>query len=258
MKKAILSLACVATVFSMSAQRASDSAFALNDNKDYNRIGISYNNTHYGYNDAYGKDHSENNFGLNGIGIDYIHGFSVSQNIPLYVEAGLNLDFNFGTKDWGKDYDSDGDWTQYKDKWSNINMQIPVNVAWKFAAGEDFAIMPYLGINFKIHFDTKYKEQVEASEAYDQKSVEEWNDRHDWISVFDDGDDAMGSKDYTWNRFQMGWQIGVGFQYKPLYLGVQYGTDFIPAYSHKFTYNGDSETAKISTGNLKVTLAYCF
>ncbi len=44
----------------------------------------------------------------------------------------------------------------------------------------------------------------------------------------------MDGSEYTWNRFQMGWQIGVGFQYKPFYLGVQYGTDFIHAYSHKF------------------------
>lgn len=95
MKKLILSLACVSCVMSLSAQRASDSEWSANDIKSYNRIGLSYNNTHYGFNDAYGKDHSENNFGLNGIGIDYIHGFSVSSSLPLYIETGLNLDFNF-------------------------------------------------------------------------------------------------------------------------------------------------------------------
>lgn len=80
---------------SLSAQRASDSAMSANDIKDYNRIGISYNNTHYGFNDAYDND---SNFGLNGVGIDYIHGFSVSENLPLYIETGLNFDFNFSTK----------------------------------------------------------------------------------------------------------------------------------------------------------------
>lgn len=100
------------------------------------------------------------------------------------------------------------------------------------------------------------KMQVDAS--YDPEGVKEWNDEQDWISVFDDSEDAMGDKDATWNRFQMGWHVGVGFQYKPIYLGVQYGTDFIPAYSHKYTYDGESETAKINTGNLKVTLGYVF
>ena len=253
MKKVLLTLACASCVMSLSAQRASDSAMSANDIKDYNRIGISYNNTHYGFNDAYDND---SNFGLNGVGIDYIHGFSVSENLPLYIETGLNFDFNFSTKNWDKDYDSDSDWIQYKEKFNNINMQVPVNVAWKFAVSDDFSIAPYLGLNFKVHFVWKQKMQVDAS--YDPEGVKEWNDEQDWISVFDDSEDAMGDKDATWNRFQMGWHVGVGFQYKPIYLGVQYGTDFIPAYSHKYTYDGESETAKINTGNLNVTLGYVF
>ena len=76
--------------------------------------------------------------------------------------------------------------------------------------------------------------------------------------MFDDGDDAMGGKDYTLNRCQMGWQIGVGFQYKPRDLGVQWGNEFTPAYSHKFTYDNESETFKINSSNLKVTLGYVF
>lgn len=256
MKKVILTLAFASCVMSLSAQRASDSDYTAGDIKSYNRIGISYNNTHYGYNDAYGKNHSDNNFGLNGIGIDYIHGFSVSSNIPLYIETGLNLDFNFGKKSWDKEYDSDNDWIQYKEKWNDINMQVPVNVAWKFAVGEDFSVAPYLGLNFKVHFVTKSKSEIDAS--YDPEGVKAWNEKQDWISVYDDSEDAMGGKDETWNRFQMGWHVGVGFQYKPIYLGVQWGTDFIPAYSHKYTYDGKSETYKISTSNLKVSLGYVF
>lgn len=260
MKKVFLTLVCAGCVMSMSAQRASDTSFSASDIKDYNRIGISYNNTHYGFNDAYGKDHSEYNFGLNGVGIDYIHGFSVSSSLPLYVETGLNLDFNFGNKK-GEKYETAGYWFQDKINYSDINMQVPVNVAWKFAAGDDFSITPYLGINFKVHFSTRFKEGVDtnvsddllAQIGYDKSDLE-----GEWISVYDDGEDAMGDKDETWNRFQMGWQVGVGFQYKPIYLGVQWGTDFIPAYSHKYTYDGESETYKINTSNLKVTLGYVF
>lgn len=256
MKKAILTLACAASVLSLSAQRASDSAMSVSDNKDYNRIGISYNNTHYGFNDAYGKDHSDNNFSLNGVGIDYIHGFSVSQSIPLYVETGLNIDFNFGSKT-GEREEFSSYWAEDKTDYSDINMQIPVNAAWKFAVGEDFSIMPYLGLNFKVHFSSRFKDKVDTnvpSNILSAAGISSSDLEGDWISVFDDADDAMGGKDYTWNRFQMGWQVGVGFQYKPIYLGVQYGTDFIPAYKHKFS----DDTYKVSTGNLKVTLAYCF
>ncbi len=57
-----------------------------------------------------------------------------------------------------------------------------------------------------------------------------------WCNLFSDSKENMGDKDLTWNRFQMGWHVGVGFQYKPFYLGVHYGTDFIPAYKHKFDF----------------------
>ncbi|MCM1336792.1 MAG: porin family protein [Candidatus Amulumruptor caecigallinarius] len=251
MKKAILALACVATAMSMSAQRASDSDLSYSEIKSYNRIGISYNNTHYGFNDAYGKDHDDNNFGLNGIGIDYIHGFALSESLPIYLETGLNFNFNFGTKSGDKEDIGYKDyWMQSKTKRQDINMQIPVNFGYKFAVSEDASIMPYVGLNFKVHFSTRYKDDSDTNMPKDMYDPED----ADWISVFDDGDDAMGDKDYTWNRFQMGWHVGVGFQYKPIYLGVQYGTDFIGAYKHKF----DDETAKISTGNLKISLGYVF
>lgn len=53
----------------------------------------------------------------------------------------------------------------------------------------------------------------------------------------------------------MGWHIGCGFQYSKYYIGVQWGTDFIPAYSHKFE---DGDKYKVSTSNLKVSLGYTF
>lgn len=34
-------------------------------------------------------------------------------------------------------------------------------------------------------------------------------------------------KDYTWKRFQMGWQIGAGVEWNHLYFGIDGGTDFI-------------------------------
>ncbi len=60
------------------------------------------------------------------------------------------------------------------------------------------------------------------------------------------------------NRFQMGWQIGVGFEYQKYYLGVQYGTDFIPAYSHKFEYDGATSKPKVNSQALKISLGYTF
>jgi hypothetical protein len=64
----------------------------------------------------------------------------------------------------------------------------------------------------------------------------------------------MGDSESTWNRFQMGWHVGVGFQFTPFYLGFQYGTDFIPTYSYDL---GDG-TYRINNGNLKITAAFVF
>lgn len=80
----------------------------------------------------------------------------------------------------------------------------------------------------------------------------------DWVNVYSDSEENMGDGDYTWNRFQMGWQIGVGFEYQKYYLGVQYGTDFIPAYSHKFEWDGGSSKPKINSQALKISLGYTF
>ena len=62
--------------------------------------------------------------------------------------------------------------------------------------------------------------------------------------------DDMGSKDATWNRFQMGWHIGAGLQYNAFYLGVEYGTDFIPAFKY--------EKAKVNSSHQKISHGYCF
>lgn len=64
----------------------------------------------------------------------------------------------------------------------------------------------------------------------------------------------MDGKDYTWNRFQMGWHIGVGVNFNKYYLGVQAGTDFIPFYSH----NSNGYKPKVNTVDCKISLGYTF
>lgn len=239
MKKLFFALAFAGLTLSASAQRASDAAFG-SDFKNYNRIGVSYNNTNYKANYEF---LSSKSMGVNGFGIDYIHGFHITNNLPLFLETGIN--FNMGFASDSESGESGRNYWKDSFKFQDMNLQVPVNVAWQFNVGGNFKISPYLGLNFKLHLLSRFKDKYE-----DEDGVEEG----DWYSVFDDGEDAMGDKDDTWNRFQMGWHVGVGFTYQPFYLGVQYGTDFIKAYSHKF----DDGKSKIDTGNLKVVVAYTF
>ncbi len=56
----------------------------------------------------------------------------------------------------------------------------------------------------------------------------------------------MGSKNATWKHFQMGWHIGAGLNYKALYLGLSYGTDFTEI------------CKKTKTSNFAVSVGYNF
>lgn len=224
--------------------------------QDYNRVAISYDNTRY----SAGGDMKELSMGVkddqksaatNGFGLNYIHGFSLSNSLPMFLEVGGNINFNFyGDSEKEDEY-------EYKYQFQNINLQIPVNFTWRFNVVEDFTIAPYAGINFKFNFMQRQRGWSEYPDQ-DQKDLDE--DKK-WTNLMSDKEDGgMGSKDYTWNMFQMGWQVGVNFQYSNWVLGVQYGTDFIPAYSH--TIKGEEGEkdykARINTGNLKLSVGYCF
>lgn len=210
----------------------------------YNRVGISYNNSSYSYNDGL---LSGMNFSTNGVGLNYIHGFKVSRTLPMYVEAGLNANFNFSTKNVGgfigEDYE-DFEILEMKQKFQNINIQIPVNFTYHFNI-KDFVVAPYLGLNFRLN-------AIERMKYLPDGNMDEDDDMDtDWINLLSK-DDMEG--DTTWNVFQMGWHIGVGAEYKKIYLGLQYGTDFIPAYSS----NVEGFKTKINTGNFRLTVGYTF
>lgn len=214
----------------MNAQRAGEYDLGRQEASitPYNIFGISYNNTSFSNN--WGD--KEDNFSTNGFGIDYIHGFKLSNQYPMFIETGLNLNYNFGTVYEDLDDDGDGDYS----KMNNLNFQLPVNYVYRFDITDDFAIAPYFGFNFKLHLLSNEKYGV----IYDGEKEEET------YSLF--SKDDMG--DETWNRFQMGWHIGSRFQYSRISLSLQYGTDFINA----FSCDGD----KISTGTFKMTLGLSF
>lgn len=129
--KVIMLAGALATAATASAQFANSSSKSAStgDNSGYNRIALSFNNTHFGYNKQAGG--SDYNFSLNGVGLDYIHGFSVSSSLPMFVETGLNLNFGFGSEDGDKIDFIDG-WVQEKQSRQFINLQVPVNFAYRF------------------------------------------------------------------------------------------------------------------------------
>lgn len=168
------------------------------------------------------------------------------------VEVGGNFNFGFGSEK-GEKVEYAGNWIQSKQKMTNINLRVPVNFVYRFNVSDDFKIAPYVGINFKLNLVSKCKDVVDSNLSKDELKKFGYEEP-DWVNLYSDSKENMGDSDRTWNRFQMGWQIGVGFEYQKYYLGVQYGTDFIPAYSHKF----ESSKPKVNSQALKISLGYTF
>ncbi len=200
---------------------SSDGGSALiKDTKSYSRIYIGYNPTTISY-DVKGVDNTT----LNGFTFGYTKGISLSKNLPIFLELGARFNFGFKSEnlsdeddddyystrlsyDYDDDYDEDEEETC---KTTTASLVVPINVAYKLTfAGGDFSVSPFLGITLKGN--------ILGKEKY------EYGDEKETIDFFDKKD--MEGKEYTWNRFQAGWQIGANLDYKALSLGFHYGSDF--------------------------------
>lgn len=227
MKKFVLAATIAALSLGASAQSSDAPA-------SYSLAGISYDNTHLG-----GKNFefgSKESMGLNGFGLEYTYGHRLSSTLPMYLEAGLKFNMGFGSV---TESDEEED---YKLSMQQMRFSLPISFAWRFNATENLAVTPYAGIDFRYNAMWRVKDEYES---------EGEKEEYDWVSLFDK--DKIG-EDETWNRFQMGWHIGVRAEYNRVFLGLSYGTDFI----HAFKYDEDGYKSHVSTGNLAVTVGYRF
>ncbi len=213
--KVILAAALLTVSAPAFAQFANSGNSSSADTEDYNRVGITYENLNI-------SPKGGDGFGLNGFGINYIHGFSVSSTLPIFVETGLKYSANFHSES----EEMSGDDLDVKTTF--MSLSVPVNVAYKFAVGDGMSIQPYLGLNLKLHLMGKQKY------SYDGESES--------VNVFDK-DDMDGD---AWKRFQLGWHIGAGFNYNQFYVGLSYGTDFIKI------------AEKVNTGTFSLGVGYNF
>lgn len=257
MKKTI-ALACAALMSVSSIMHA----------EDFNQIGIGYNLDTYSYS-AKGVDP----INASGFAVKYIHGFGVSSSLPMYVETGLNLAFGFGSNDEdnlaGIDVDGIG-WVSNKSQFANL--AVPVNFSYKFGINDNFTIKPYLGINFKFNIlgrqkseltndfyddmtdyyvNEKNMSETEASKLVDKMADKLSENMGEWTNLYSSSDRrGMGSKDLAWNRFQLGWHIGVDLEFNKFVIGLNYGTDFIPAWKLKKN--------KVSSSTFNIGIAFNF
>lgn len=216
--KTLLVLAFVGLAGSASAQFAnsgsgSGSIWTTVNTDGYNRVYVGYNGVKAKI-DYDGIDDMK----YPGFSVGYLRGIGLTQKVPLYLEVGGQIDFNrYSESEEGIDY-----------KETLLGLKIPVSLVYRINVNENFAISPLFGFDFRLNLLGKAKSE------YDGES-------EDW-SLFDD--DEMGGEAYK--RFQAGWHIGVGFDYKALHFGVDYGTSF----------NEITEKTKLATTS--VTVGYNF
>ena len=172
-----------------------------------------------------------NSTSFNGFSIGFNHAFSLSQSIPLFLEAGLGAQYSI----WSNEVTITK--TSIDEKLTMISAKIPVSLAYKYdIPNSTISIIPNAGLDFRFNISGKLKlKSGDYSETY---NVFDKNDMEK-IEILSGGE--------TWNRFQIGWHIGVNLMFNNTFmLGASYGTDF-------------SEIVKkvnINTGS--ITLGYCF
>lgn len=141
-----------------------------------------------------------------GFQVGWLKGFGLTQRLPLYMEAGAAIQYRSY-----KDEESDS-YYDFSQKCNLLSLNIPVNLLYRFNITDDFSVSPYLGLDFRINLLGKIKYE----ETYDG-DTDSWDG-----NLFDDDD--MDNE--AWKRFQAGWHIGVGVDYRIIHIAVEYGTDF--------------------------------
>lgn len=165
-----------------------------------------------------------------GFQVGWLKGFGLTQRLPLYMEAGAAIQYRSYKEEESDSYG--GYEVSYSDKYTMLSLNIPINLLYRFNITDDFSVSPYFGFDFRVNLLGKNKYE----ETYDSET-----DSYDW-NLFDDDD--MDNE--AWKRFQAGWHIGVGLDYRAIHFGVEYGTDF----------NEIAEKSKFATTS--VTLGFNF
>lgn len=227
-----------------SSGSKSKSGSVLSMNTDpYTRVFVGYSPLKLTAKASTPHGDTEEDMNFKGITAGLVHGISLSDRLPFFVELGANLQYSAHKDEESDDYpDEYYRWTEETKYWF-LSMNIPVNLSYKFSLADDkFGITPFVGLNFRVNFTGEnYVKGKEASYSYSHCA-----------NLFDDSKDEMDIA--AWNHFQMGLNVGLNLNYQNLSLGVQYTTDFMPIYKfddgHNYEYKGNVGVTTISLGVL--------
>lgn len=251
--KLLTSVLLLTVSANMSAQFSNSSASSSFDSNGWNTIYVQWNPSQ----SSPDKGDSQS---FTGLSLGYSRAFSVSNSIPLFVEAGLGLQYSHFKESEGEDDDDYGTW-ELTTKFNGFSAKVPVRVMYNWEIpNSKISIAPFVGLNARFNFSAKSKIE-ETDEGYDRGSytIDHFKGKITDVDYPDDYEDNI-SKDQRikelneyigdlekWKRFQIGWELGVQAKFNNKFLlGVSYGQDFSEI----------SKKVKIHTTS--ITLGYCF
>lgn len=190
MKKILLSLACVASVFSMSAQRASDSESTFWDSSKPEKLvhlGVRAGLNVASFTGDLGEDMDSKCGFVGGLSAD----FALMES--FYINSGVFFSMN------GAKYDEDG----YELNYSPMYIKIPVMASYRYNFNENLQWQLNFGPYFAFGVGGKAKTEYEGEEVK--------------ADFFGDDDDQFGGQ-----RFDMGLGVGTGIIWNKIFFGIQY------------------------------------
>ncbi|MDR2146584.1 MAG: PorT family protein [Tannerella sp.] len=178
-------LLCVNTMVAQFTNSSSSNSAQSSDLGGWSGFRISYSPM------KLENDNANVDMDFTGLSAGFVKGVSISSQAPVFVESGASFLW-LSAKESGV-------------KFNIYSIEIPLNIGYRYQAGEEFSVFPYIGL--------KARGNIAGSASYGGESV----------NLFDEDD--MGEDNGT-NRFQIGWQVGLGVDFNHIYLSASYGSDF--------------------------------
>jgi len=192
----------------------------------------SYTRLHAGFVSSKLTETTQYNRGDNidpkGFNFGILQGFSVSDDLPLFLEIGANATWLHSADDF---YASLGGVKVGDLKTTFINVAVPLNLAYKYEINDKIAVSAHAGLNFKVNALAKFKAGDESINLLKK--------------------DDMGNRDERANIFQLGGNLGAGLVLGDFYLGYQFQPDFMKFMKNRVSLN---ETSRFMTQF--ITLGY--
>ena len=155
---------------------------------------------------------------LTGFSAGYSQTFSLSQTLPIFIEAGLGLQYtnfskslsgyddDYRSRSYYDDYDYDYDYDEDSElKFTMWSVKVPVSLLYNFAIpNSSISLAPFVGATMRYNVSGTIKKGGNKQDVFDKKDMGE-----------------------AWNRFQIGWQVGLKARFGQNFMaGVSYGSDF--------------------------------